>query len=50
MKIHGLSKVELVEHAKGLELEVKGKKKTELLEDILAHRRSIIDAARNNNL
>lgn len=26
MKIHGLSKVELVEHAKGLDLDVKGKK------------------------
>lgn len=27
MKIHGLSKVELVEHAKGLDLDVKGKKR-----------------------
>lgn len=50
MKIHGLSKVELVEHAKVLELDIKGKKKTDLVTDILAHRRSIIDAARNNNL
>lgn len=49
MKIHGLSKVELVEHAKGLDLDVKGKKKTDLVEDILAHRRSIIDAARSNS-